>query len=909
MSSLTVHFSVWLVLVYLFTVSALPASRNFTVVKLFPPSSHLNETENSLVPAKLSDGVMADQQSASLGKQAHAFRLHRPGFEHVPGSVSLESATHPGLYLRYKNYKFHLEKMKPSGLFEKDATFVERKTQTKGAAGYELFNHPGWFMCHDTTSKLGLVAKKLEIASKEFLEGCLYMAVQVKTNPTKKTTANEAPTARATVQEITGDISNAVSTENLPKVNQSKNGNDSEVVNSNDQQNFTNVNNTLTNLQQLEALTDSTSGKHRDNAKLKDTLSVNKTAGSSSNQTAATQLSHGKKKVNITQVANASQNALKVNMNLLNNTNIMASRAEKKLVNQSDNLPIGLSKSNSPDSEPANATSAAHHIQSTLQDAFTAAKQQAINMNLTSANVMGVVAGKVNYLPQTGSTSALKQHQNPVNLPTTPTQAVYGYGPDQINENFKFLNRANQGNKFQPMTNGGRGPTQPAIPGGQLAQIRAKAAALVDTAFKNQQHQARIPAMGQQRPKDVSLIYGQRQQVNLPLTYFKQLMSPPKSLRAPNYITAPAHASQARPLISPGSVLITAPQPQFGYKQTPLTNSGFKFPLNNWAGMASAGRQNFFGGSQALKNFRPTRPFEEKANSKLEDDMSNKQPDKNDKCISLKFINKIRKPIKLVSSMKLGGYLITAETFKLKTIFKHPRKHHHVIFYARDADDIDNEVLLNNNNAIAVTPGGCDLPFRSVLLSHHGQIPNAEIERLREKDEYTASMEAAKKTKHGREDENLSQWTAFEACAASCGRSVQTRTRMCKPGHVCKGSTIQSRICIQTPCPRTTCIKTYTGKCCALPFVFRGSAVNRCIIDPKTNRSWCAVTPNFDKEKRWGYCHESGPQDEKIAPVLRSFLPGSTRQLQPLPSHCSQACARICMSWCPQYCCMRTTYA
>ena len=56
--------------------------------------------------------------------------------------------------------------------------------------------------------------------------------------------------------------------------------------------------------------------------------------------------------------------------------------------------------------------------------------------------------------------------------------------------------------------------------------------------------------------------------------------------------------------------------------------------------------------------------------------------------------------------MKLGGYLITAETFKLKTVFKHPHKHHHVIFYARDADDKDNEVMLNNNNAIAVTPGG-----------------------------------------------------------------------------------------------------------------------------------------------------------------------------------------------------------
>ena len=47
-----------------------------------------------------------------------------------------------------------------------------------------------------------------------------------------------------------------------------------------------------------------------------------------------------------------------------------------------------------------------------------------------------------------------------------------------------------------------------------------------------------------------------------------------------------------------------------------------------------------------------------------------------------------------------------------------------MIFYARDSDDRDNEVLLNNNNAIAVTPGGCDMPFRSVVMSHHGQIGN-----------------------------------------------------------------------------------------------------------------------------------------------------------------------------------------
>ena len=95
-----------------------------------------------------------------------------------------------------------------------------------------------------------------------------------------------------------------------------------------------------------------------------------------------------------------------------------------------------------------------------------------------------------------------------------------------------------------------------------------------------------------------------------------------------------------------------------------------------------------------------------------------------DKCISLKFLNKIEKPIDLMSSIKKDGYLVTTETFKLKTVFKRPRKDHHVIFYARDSASKDNEVLLNNNNAISVRPGDCDLPYRTVILSHQGQISN-----------------------------------------------------------------------------------------------------------------------------------------------------------------------------------------
>ena len=56
----------------------------------------------------------------------------------------------------------------------------------------------------------------------------------------------------------------------------------------------------------------------------------------------------------------------------------------------------------------------------------------------------------------------------------------------------------------------------------------------------------------------------------------------------------------------------------------------------------------------------------------------------------------------------------------------------------------------------------------------------------------------------------------------------------------------------------TPCLSTYSGKCCALPFVYRGDAVSRCLVDPQTQRSWCATTPNFDKEKKWGYCQPTG---------------------------------------------------
>jgi hypothetical protein len=111
-----------------------------------------------------------------------------------------------------------------------------------------------------------------------------------------------------------------------------------------------------------------------------------------------------------------------------------------------------------------------------------------------------------------------------------------------------------------------------------------------------------------------------------------------------------------------------------------------------------------------------------------------------DKCISIRFFNKIRKPVKIVSSMKREGYLVTAETFKLKTIFKHARKDRKVHFYAQDLNDKE-DVLLNNNNVVTVIPGPCDLPYRSIYLARNGQYSN-EGKKSREHNVTADSYEA-----------------------------------------------------------------------------------------------------------------------------------------------------------------------
>ena len=76
--------------------------------------------------------------------------------------------------------------------------------------------------------------------------------------------------------------------------------------------------------------------------------------------------------------------------------------------------------------------------------------------------------------------------------------------------------------------------------------------------------------------------------------------------------------------------------------------------------------------------------------------------------------------MKVVSSMKPEGYLVTAETFKLKTIFKHPKKNRHVVFYAESVGREVEDVVLNKNNMITVRPGACDRPYTTVAVARAG---------------------------------------------------------------------------------------------------------------------------------------------------------------------------------------------
>ncbi|CAB4002013.1 Matrix metallo ase-9 [Paramuricea clavata] len=121
-------------------------------------------------------GISTLAKFSMLSNTPTLFKVRRPGLNNDVNTVSLESIQKPGLYLRYKNYKFHMEKNDDTELFQKDATFHE-KLGPRGRA-YELLGRDSWFMCHTDTTPYTLKARSERIGTQGFVNNCVYVPVK-----------------------------------------------------------------------------------------------------------------------------------------------------------------------------------------------------------------------------------------------------------------------------------------------------------------------------------------------------------------------------------------------------------------------------------------------------------------------------------------------------------------------------------------------------------------------------------------------------------------------------------------------------------------------------------------------------------------------------------------------------------
>ena len=64
-------------------------------------------------------GISTLAKFSMLSNTPTLFKVRRPGLNSDVNSVSLESTQKPGVYLRYKNDKFHMEKDDATEFFSK----------------------------------------------------------------------------------------------------------------------------------------------------------------------------------------------------------------------------------------------------------------------------------------------------------------------------------------------------------------------------------------------------------------------------------------------------------------------------------------------------------------------------------------------------------------------------------------------------------------------------------------------------------------------------------------------------------------------------------------------------------------------------------------------------------------------
>ncbi|MDW6005284.1 family 43 glycosylhydrolase [Vibrio mangrovi] len=98
-------------------------------------------------------------------------------FKPVPGlydstGVSFESVTHPGYYLRHRNYTLYMEYNNHKGTFAQDATFYRRSglSDSKGVS-YESSNFPNYYIRHEYYKlRIDPIESQLDRTDATFLE-------------------------------------------------------------------------------------------------------------------------------------------------------------------------------------------------------------------------------------------------------------------------------------------------------------------------------------------------------------------------------------------------------------------------------------------------------------------------------------------------------------------------------------------------------------------------------------------------------------------------------------------------------------------------------------------------------------------------------------------------------------------
>ena len=83
---------------------------------------------------KHSIGIKHKNQGYIVKNPPHRFILVSPGLSGAKGSVSFESVSSPGSYLRHSGFKIYLHPKENSKLYKQDATFYARKNKFFGVS-------------------------------------------------------------------------------------------------------------------------------------------------------------------------------------------------------------------------------------------------------------------------------------------------------------------------------------------------------------------------------------------------------------------------------------------------------------------------------------------------------------------------------------------------------------------------------------------------------------------------------------------------------------------------------------------------------------------------------------------------------------------------------------------------------